>query len=719
MSLSAEIPISRTKIIVPERRSDFLSRKRLLALMYQLVDKKLTLISAPAGYGKTSALIDFAHQSDLPVCWLSLDTLDKDPQRFIGYFIAALSQCFPSFGGQAESLLTKITSFEPEQMEGLVVTLVNDLYEHAREHLVVILDDYHLVDYVEEIQHFINRFVQLVDENCHLIISSRALIAIPDLPLMVARQQVDGLSNQELAFQADEIQALFEKNYQTSLSKSAAQALEKESEGWITGLQLSSMATQQGETDLPRINRTTGVGLFEYFGHQILEQQPKEMRDFLLRSSLMGDFDAEFCEVVLSSFTPEPRDYSELIHTIFQNNLFALPVGTGGKWIRYHHLFQDFLQTILNEEEPKLVEALYYRMAEVHAERGQWEKAYHFYLQLEDFKALGELVVKAGTPFLQNGRLLTLKNWLANIPERLRRSQPGLLSLEGLVICMLGNVEKGLPLLNQAVGAFRTSGDTAGLARALVRRTTPHQFQGNHPASLIDAEEALFLTNEDDDSVVVNLEASRSKGLSLYYLGQGSDAVGWLNKALAGFTQIKRTSFILIVLTELGMVYQSIGDFESALTSYENALSIGGKTGNLVWKANLLNNLGVLCHQKAEYEKAIQNIEEGLEAAQRSGYVRGEVALLISLGDLYADLEEIEAAHQSYEHAEEIIDPTIDKFLYNYLKLAEARIARSQKEYGQAHRILTSAQKQILAACRREQQINNFESKSGMNRAQL
>ncbi|NQU30001.1 MAG: tetratricopeptide repeat protein [Anaerolineae bacterium] len=696
MSLSAEIPISRTKIIVPERRSDFLSRKRLLALMYQLVDKKLTLISAPAGYGKTSALIDFAHQSDLPVCWLSLDTLDKDPQRFIGYFIAALSQCFSSFGVQAESLLTKITSFESEQMEGLVVTLVNDLYEHAREHFVVILDDYHLVDYVEEIQHFINRFVQLVDENCHLIISSRVLIPIPDLPLMVARQQVDGLSNLELAFQADEIQALFEKNYQTSLSKSAAQALEKESEGWITGLQLSSMATQQGETDLSRINRTTGVGLFEYFGHQILEQQPKEMRDFLLRSSLMGEFDAEFCEAVLSSFTPEPRDYSELIHTILQNNLFALPVGTGGKWIRYHHLFQDFLQTILNEEEPKLVEALYYRMAEVHAEQGQWEKAYHFYLQLEDFKALGELVVKAGTPFLQNGRLLTLKNWLANIPERLRRSQPGLLSLEGLVICMLGNVEKGLPLLNQAVGAFRTSGDTASLARALVRRTTPHQFQGNHPASLIDAEEALFLTNEDDDSVVVNLEASRSKGLSLYYLGQGSDAVGWLNKALAGFTQINRTSFILIVLTELGMVYQSIGDFESALTSYENALSIGGKTGNLVWKANLLNNLGVLCHQKAEYEKAIQNIEEGLEAAQRSGYVRGEVALLISLGDLYADLEEIEAAHQSYEHAEEIIDPAIDKFLYNYLKLAEARIARSQKEYGQAHRILTSAQKQIL-----------------------
>ena len=213
MSTSIETSISRTKIVVPERRADLLSRTRLLALMYQMVDKKLALISAPAGYGKTSALIDFAHQSDLPVCWLSLDTLDRDPQRFIGYFIAAISQSFSNFGGQAKALLTEITSFEPKQMEGLVVALVNDLYEHASEHFIVILDDYHLVDYVEEIQHFINRFVQLVDENCHLIISSRTLIPLPDLPLMVARQQVDGLSNLELAFRANEIQALFEKNY--------------------------------------------------------------------------------------------------------------------------------------------------------------------------------------------------------------------------------------------------------------------------------------------------------------------------------------------------------------------------------------------------------------------------------------------------------------------------------------------------------------------------
>lgn len=370
MNISEEIPVSRTKIVVPEWRTALISRARLLTLMYQLLDKKLVLISAPAGYGKTSALIDLAHQSDLSVCWLSLDTLDRDPQRFIGYFIAALSQRFPNFGGQASALLAEITSFEPKQMEHLVVTLVNDLYEHTREHFVMILDDYHLVDDIGEIQHFVNRFIQLVDDNCHLIISSRELIPIPDLPLMVARQQVDGLSNIELAFRADEIQTLFENNYHTSLSISAAQALEKESEGWITGLQLSNLTAHQEITDFQRDKRISGIGLFEYFGHQILNQQQKELRDFLLSSSFLDEFNAELCETVLSGFTPETQDWPTLINSVLQKNLFAIPVGTGEQWIRYHHLFQDFLQTVLRKEQPELADTILYRLAEVHAEHG-------------------------------------------------------------------------------------------------------------------------------------------------------------------------------------------------------------------------------------------------------------------------------------------------------------------------------------------------------------
>ncbi|MBT7988373.1 MAG: tetratricopeptide repeat protein [Anaerolineae bacterium] len=695
MNTSSEIPISRTKIIVPEPRVDLLSRARLLDLIYQLLDKKLSLISAPAGYGKTSALVDFAHQSDYPICWLSLDTLDRDPQRFIGYFIAALSQRFPKFGGQAKALLAEITSFEPKQMEGLVVTLVNDLYENAREHFVLVLDDYHLVDYVEEIQHFINRFIQLVDENCHLIISSRALIPLPDLPLLIARQQVDGLSNLELAFRANEIQTLFEKNYHTNLSKSAAQSLEKESEGWITGLQLSNMAIQQGVTNLPRITRTSGVGLFEYFAHQILDQQSKEMRDFLLHTSLLGEFDAALCETILSRFAPEPQAWSELISAVLQKNLFTISVGEGRNWIRYHHLFQDFLQTVLTQEEPELVDAISYRLAETHEDQGEWEKAYHIYLELEDFEKLGKLVEKAGTSLLQNGRMLTLRSWLDNLPERLRQSEPGLLSLEGAVFFALGSVAQGLVLINQAEALFRAKGNLHGLARTLVRRTTAYQYSGNYAEALEDAEEALKLTKSEPTLTEVYIDAQRSKGLCLYYLGQGNQAVEWLQKALGRYAQAGETNNQLVVLMELGMIYQAIDNYEDAQSSYEKAYDIGQETNNLVGVANLLNNLGVLYHLQAKYEKAIQTFEAGLELAQQSGYIRMEAALLIGLGDLYADLEEFLAAQQSYQKAKEIIQPANDKFLYHYLVLAEARIARSQKEFGQAHQLLMSTQAQI------------------------
>ncbi len=692
MNSPLDIPLSRTKITVPEKRAELLSRARLLTLIDKLLNKKLILLSASAGYGKTSALIDFAHHSEMPVAWLSLDTLDTDPQRFIGYFIAALKQPFPKVGGQAKSLLSEITSFSPKEMERLVVTLVNDLYEKTSEHFVIILDDYHLVDYVEEIQHFINRFIQLADENCHLIISSRALIPLPDLPLMVARQQVDGLSTLELAFRADEIQALFQKNYQTNLPPKAAIALEKESEGWITCLQLSNIAARQGIPDIPRIARSSGVGLFEYFGHQILNQQSKELRDFLLRSSLLGEFNLALCEKVLSRFSPDPQNWSALIDTIFQKNLFALPVGVDREWIRYHHLFRDFLQRVLNRENPQLMDDILYRLAEVHTEQGEWEKAYHAYLELEDFEALSALVEKAGTHLQQHGRLLTLQNWLDNIPEYMRKNRPELLSLEGITTCSMGNVPKGLSLLNRAEEAFRQAGHAGGLARTLVRRTTAYQYQGDYAASLADAEEALKLTENKTSLVEINTDAKRSKGLSLFYLGKGEAAVKWLREALEGFSRLDRKQNMFVVLIELGGVYQTIGEFDAAKSSYEKAYEIGEKDGHLTWTVNLLNNLGVLYHQQAKYEKAIQTFEKGLSIAQKSGRLREQVALLIGLGDLYADLEEFLSARESFRQAEKIIQPENDRYLYRYLKLSEARVARSLQEYTQAHRLLKAIQ---------------------------
>ena len=161
-----------TKVILPQRRKDLFTRQRLINLLYDLLDEKLILVIAPAGYGKTSLLIDFSYQVDFPVCWYAIDELDQTPERFFTYFIASLQQRFPTFGEASTEALKALNPFKPD-VNQLVSVIVNDAYEHIQEHYLIILDDYHLVCNIQEIQTFINRFINESAENCHLILSSR------------------------------------------------------------------------------------------------------------------------------------------------------------------------------------------------------------------------------------------------------------------------------------------------------------------------------------------------------------------------------------------------------------------------------------------------------------------------------------------------------------------------------------------------------------------
>lgn len=430
------IPVSKTKLIPPHRRDDLLVRKRLLEQLTDALDRRLILVSAPAGYGKTSLLIDLVHDSGMPCCWLALDELDRDPQRFAAYFIASLAKGFPKFGSQSRAVLIAMNSFE-QDMERLLVTLINELIEKVDEHFVLILDDFHLVENVPVIQNFINRFIQLMDDNSHLVISSRVLTSLKDMARLVAGNQVSGLNYSDLAFQPEELQALLAQNRGLHISDDEAARLIRESEGWITGLQFSETGILQ--KGIKHSVLEGGTDLFDYLGQQVLDQQPPELREFVLRTSFMEEFDAALCEAVLGQFYAEPQDWQKWVKAITRNNLFALPVGEDGRWLRYHHLFRDFIRQQFQRERMPEVAATLSRLEEAYESMGEWEKAHQICKQLNDADALAAMIERAGTFMIQHAHL-TLEAWLKDLPVYMLRKRAGLLSIRGALACIKSSI---------------------------------------------------------------------------------------------------------------------------------------------------------------------------------------------------------------------------------------------------------------------------------------
>ncbi|HQV93255.1 MAG TPA: tetratricopeptide repeat protein [Anaerolineales bacterium] len=689
----SSIPISKTKIIVPNRRRELLARPRLLEKINGFLENKLILLSASAGYGKTSLLIDLAQQAKVPVCWLALDPLDRDPQRFMAYLIASLAERFPKVGEASQPLLNNLKSMESDA-ETLLVTLTNELYDQAEGDYFVIIDDFHLLDDVTVIASLVNRFLQLVDENCHLIISSRTLPELDDVTLMVAREQVKGLNHTDLAFQPREVQALYIQNHHKYLPDDKANEFVEKSGGWITGMVLSNSTEVQ----------FSGKDAFGYLGKQVLDQQPRHVREFLIRTCLPEEFNAEFCEIVLGPFYGAPQNWLNLMGFILDKNLFVLPL-EDGRWLRYHPLFREFLQTRLREDYPEDIPPILQRMVTAHEAEGEWEKAYYTCKQLNDPNALAELIERAGTPMLQTA-LITLEGWINSLPPAVIRSKPGLISLRGMVSAVKGNLPEAGALLDFAVETYQKEENQAGLALALVRRAHALRLLARYNDSNKDVNEALKLAETDMSMQALYAEALRTRGLNTFRLGNSRNAVEDLERSLHLFRELKETSSVLVLLLETAMVHAATGNIEVAKNLYQESLVRLRREKNLHVQAETLNNLAVLYLQVGDYEFASDTFEEGLECARYGRHSQVEALILAGLGDLYTEIEEFDAAERAYEQSGNMASYGSIVFIANYLILARANLALLKKD--------TKAASDLLKQFRKILKINPMSYERGL-----
>jgi ATP/maltotriose-dependent transcriptional regulator MalT/DNA-binding SARP family transcriptional activator len=685
--------VIRTRITTPRRRGELLARQRLYGLLDEMVEKRLVLISAPAGYGKTSLLVDYASRCPMPVCWYSVDRLDFDPQRFISYFIAAIQQKYPAFGIRASAALSG--SQNQLDIDYITTVLINDLYDHVSEHFLLVLDDFHLVNESLPVRNFVSNFLQHVEENCHLIITSRSLLSLPVLPLLASRSDVGGISFEELAFNAEEIRQMYKQNQHEILSVEASEDIQHRTEGWVTGIILASQVNQHLTAARARLARVSGFGLEEYF-LQIIDGLPTELREFLLWSSLLEEFNSARCDDVITPVLGlDNPPWQTWMNAIQHNNLFVLPVGDQGDWLRYHPLFLDFLQARVFREIPNVARRIELSLAASCIQKLDWDRAFAIYHRINAVDEMASLIEKASPDLIAGGRISTLSAWLDALPGEDLNNRPYIVAMQGYVAMILGDTRLAMALYNQAVNALGNPSERIHLARVLSLRATLNRILGHLDEAIADARESMTLIQNNLELRKIQGDALRCIGQCYFHQGKLREAVNYFEQSLQVMLSIHDTKNEAIVRLELGAVYENMGKYGNSLKEYQTALNYWKQVDNPIYLSNLLNNLGVIQQMTGDYEEASRSYEEAYNVAHNNGYARMEAFVLTGIGDVYTELQAYDQAAVAYQMAGEIATSSQEHFLQVYIQVQQASLAGLRGDLTEGSRILQSAREMV------------------------
>ena len=440
-----------TKLYVPRSRHGLVQRARLSDRLDRGAASKLTLVSAPAGFGKTSLLAEWlasrsaAADSARSAAWISLDRGDNEPATFWTYVIAALRTVAPGVGASA---LTLLESPQPPPIETVLTQLLNDLGAVAGD-IVLVLDDYHVID-AREVQESMAFLLDHLPPQLHLVLAGRADPALP-LARLRARGELVEARAADLRFTLDEAAAYLNEMMGLELGAADVAALEGRTEGWIAALQLAALS-MQGRADVAGfIAGFAGDDRYvvDYLVEEVLQRQPEQVQAFLLQTSILGRLSGPLCDAV----TRQDGGRATL-EALDRGNLFLVPLDDRRQWYRYHHLFADVLQARLLDEKSELVSDLHRRASAWYEQNGELNVAIDHALAARDFERAADLVEKAMPGMRKDRREAALRGWLELLPVELFRVRPvlaigyvgALLATNGVegVAALLADVETWL-----------------------------------------------------------------------------------------------------------------------------------------------------------------------------------------------------------------------------------------------------------------------------------
>jgi LuxR family transcriptional regulator, maltose regulon positive regulatory protein len=603
------IPILSTKLYIPSLRQNSVSRSRLVEKLNKGLNGKLTLISASAGFGKTTLVSEWVQNYPRKVAWLSLDDNDNDPKRFMVYFLAALQTIHPTLGTE---LMKALQSPQPPSPEVIMTLLLNELVALAQP-WVLVLDDYHILD-CKPINDALTFLLDHMPTDMHLVIITREDPPF-HLARLRARQQLNEIRVYDLRFNFAETSEFLTQSLTVDLTQDDIEALESRTEGWIAGLQLAVISLQNQTNAHEFIQAFSGNHHFvlDYLMEEVLHHQPEHIQTFLLHTSLLERMCGDLCNALIENDSGQ-----KTLEYLEQINLFIIPLDNQRKWYRYHHLFADLLRQRLLSTNKDLISLLHIRASTWYEDNDLELEAFQHAVLVNDIERIKRLLQGKQMPLHFRGGILPILNWLKSLPRETLQAHPTLAVMYASVLLFAGKTV-GIP-------------EIVELAEEGLRQAEQNDITRNAigHAALIRASVAVSLHDQD----IIFTQAQRA----LEYLHPQNlpirAATQWVlgyayrlqnnrrashhsySQAIAMSEKIGHLMVNILATVALGDIQWLDLQFTTAIETYQRAIAIAGHPPFAVMCVAYLG-MANIAYERNQLDKAEELIQQGLYLARQ------------------------------------------------------------------------------------------------------
>ena len=643
------------KITIPPQPASLTARPRLSTIVARIAEHRVVLLTAPAGYGKTSLLIEWAHITTMPTAWYGLDRYDADPQTFVQYLAGALLR---ACGGALSRTAALLEQPVANNYQAALATVAREVVAFGQD-VALILDDWHLVDGVPVVAQLLADLLRRAP-NCHLIVASRVHPSIPDMMLRIARGEAAGVAEQLLRFTPAEAADVLARQQLAHLSEADVARLTERARGWIAAIVLMARAPDLGPQS---VWAGSEQHVYAFLAEQVFDGLDPQLQSFVCQTALLDNLNPEVCQIVLHR-----DDIAGLLATLTRQHLFVTEAAPG--LLRYHPLFREFLLERYRRDRPAEFRVTARLVADNYAKQQHWAYAFDTYMLAGERQAAEAALVFGGEQLYAHGQLATLERCLSTLGVE-SLSAP-LLCLSGRVRMDRGQTQEAAALADLAA-ARMTPADTFNvrLFQAQLARST-----GRYEEAIVLVEQALQASAAADQGAALRLSANCHERL-----GRVDHAVELLTTALERERPRGDPGRLALLYHDLGICHEHAGRLHAAEQAYGRADGYWTALGNSGARALTRNSLGVVQHQLGQYAAAHTQLTEAAADAASAGLAKTQAVIAASLGDLYADLQLWERAAQLYQEARSYGGSA---FLRDYVTVANIQLLVRQRQFAAA-----------------------------------